>query len=947
MTAADPGVNIVDSADDVDAVAVVGMAVRFPGAHSVEQFWANLCGGVESIRRFTPEQLAAAGVPGHLQSDGRYVPARGVIGDADLFDADYFGMSAREAELTDPQQRLFLECAEEALQDAGYDATRLRSAVGVFAGSAEPSYLWMMQRLAPEREIDPLLADVGNEAGFLAARVAYKLNLSGPAFTVQSACSTGLVAIHLACQSLLDGECSTALAGASRVFYPEETGYLYQPGSIASPDGHCRAFDAAANGTVYGNGSGVVVLKLLSQALQDGDDIRCLVLGSAVNNDGAAKVGFTAPGVRGQRAVIRRAIAVAGVPAHTIRYVEAHGTGTALGDPVEVSALAQALGEPGASPRLIGSVKPNVGHLDTAAGLAGFVKAALVVQRGLIPPTLHFRAPNPEAQLPEQGFEVAARLTRWPSADAPRRAGVSSFGAGGTNAHAILQEPPQRPATVDADEPAQLLVLSAATPAVLDRLTGELARYLAAPEVATLPDIAYTLQMGRRAMVHRLAVAASTVEEARRALATRARPAIATGRWSAGTEPRVAFVLPARVTHDAAMVTRLATAQTIFAEHLRACRAALPGPAGDAVAALLTPEPSEAPDPAALEAVRFATQYALVRTWQALGVRPSYLAGTSAGALAAATVAGVFALDDAGRVAGQLAAFAAAEPTVARAALDAVLRTCALHEPSIPLVVAAGGARVGPAEAVSPSYWSNRLCPGEPDWSPPAIPGLPVDVVLDVAGVADLATVEVRAGAGAPGAVRLTHRPGANLPEVPAELAFARVAGHLWAGGVALNWAALHTGRRRRRVPLPTYPFDRARFSLLPASAPVTAGPQRGPEPLPSRHPRPDLDTPYTPPAAGLQSYLAGVFEEVLGVAGLGANDSFFELGGDSLMAIQVLSRIHERYAVDLPEDSLFTAATVAGVAKAVDGALEDAVARMTPAEVANMLRQMDGNHVD
>jgi acyl transferase domain-containing protein len=379
----------------IQDVAVVGMACRFPGAQDVAAFWENLSGGVESIRFFNDKELLDAGVTPELVQNPRYVKAHGAIGDASLFDAGFFEYTPREAEIMDPQQRLFLECAWNALESAGYDPTQCAGPVGVFAGSMVSNYLlsnlYQNRKLADSVGAYQLL--LGNDKDFLATRVSYKLNLKGPSETIQTACSTSLVAVHRACQALIHGECRMALAGGVSLRVPQESGYLYQDGMILSPDGHCRAFDAEANGTVGGSGAGIVVLKRLDEALASGDRIYAVIKGSAVNNDGSQKVGFTAPSVDGQAEVIAEALALAEVEPGQISYVETHGTGTALGDPIEMAALTQAFRSATDKKQFcaIGSVKTNVGHLDAAAGVAGLIKTVLALWHGQIPPSLHFR----------------------------------------------------------------------------------------------------------------------------------------------------------------------------------------------------------------------------------------------------------------------------------------------------------------------------------------------------------------------------------------------------------------------------------------------------------------------------------------------------------------------------------------------------------------------------
>ncbi|HEX8904083.1 MAG TPA: polyketide synthase, partial [Longimicrobiaceae bacterium] len=425
-------------------VAVIGMAGRFPGADDLEAFWANLRAGREGITFFSDDQLRAAGFPDEVLADPNFVKATGRLSDVEHFDAGFFGYSPREAEMLEPGHRLFLEVAWEAMEDAGQDPG---GAVAVYAGAAGAGYADRV-RANPElmAAAGAFQARLGSAPDFLATRAAYKLDLRGPAVTVQTGCSTSLVAVHLAAQGLLRGECDLALAGGTCVNVPVDSGYMYSPGSILSPDGHCRAFDARSAGAIGGNGVGVVVLKRLSDALRDGDVVRAVIRGSAVNNDGAAKVAYTAPGVEGQAAVIGEALALAGVEPDTVGFVETHGTGTELGDTIEIAALTRAFrassGRTGFC--ALGAVKTAVGHLDTAAGIAGFIKAVLALEHAEIPPVVNFTAPNPKLELPSSPFYVPAEARAWEAGGQPRRAGVSSFGIGGTNAHVVLEEPPPR-----------------------------------------------------------------------------------------------------------------------------------------------------------------------------------------------------------------------------------------------------------------------------------------------------------------------------------------------------------------------------------------------------------------------------------------------------------------------------------------------------------------------
>ena len=492
-------------------VAIVGMACRFPAASDVEALWRQICAGEESIRTFSAEELALAGVPPEVVSAPEYVRRGTVLEGATTFDASLFGITPREAELIDPQHRIFLELAWEALERAGYDPRQCGGPIGVFAGVGMPWYfIHHILACGPlPHDLEGYQIIFGNNKDHLATRVAYKLDLRGPAVTVQTACSSSLVSVHLACRALLAGECDLALAGGVSLLLPEKTGYHYQPGGVMSPDGHCRPFDALARGTVFGSGAGIVVLQRLDDALRCRSTIDALIKGSAINNDGARKVGYAAPSVDAQAAVIRAAHVMSEIPADTVGYVEAHGTGTALGDPIEVEALKSAFRASTEQLQFcaLGSIKSNIGHLDTAAGVAGLIKSALCVKHAFIPPTLHFERPNPAIDFPRTPFYVPNEGRQWELRSGPRRAGVNSFGMGGTNAHVVLEEAPHIQSDVandDAGAPAteHLIAISAASESALRTSARKLARYLTeqCSDPAAFADAAHTLRVGRQAL---------------------------------------------------------------------------------------------------------------------------------------------------------------------------------------------------------------------------------------------------------------------------------------------------------------------------------------------------------------------------------------------------------------------------------------------------------------
>ncbi|MET0396642.1 MAG: amino acid adenylation domain-containing protein, partial [Longimicrobiaceae bacterium] len=662
-----------EEADDggTERIAVVGMAGRFPGAPDLDAFWRNLRGGVESIVQLSDEQVRGAGTDPDLVRRPDFVRAAGVLDGAELFDAEFFDLTPRDAELLDPQHRLFLEAAWGALESAGCDPDTFPGPIGVFAGTNLNTYLLAVLARHGARAADLLQAKIRSDKDFLTTLASYKLNLRGPSFAVQTACSTSLVATHLACRSLLDRQCDVALAGGVSLSVPQEGGYLAVDG-VMSRAGHCRAFDAAGDGSVVGNGVGVVVLKRLDDALRDGDRVHATILGTAVNNDGAAKVGYTAPSVEGQIEVIATAHALAGVAAESITYVEAHGTATPMGDPVEVAALTRAFDTDARGFCAIGSVKTNIGHLDAAAGVAGLIKAVLALEHGEIPPSLGFQKPNPAIDFANSPFFVADRLLPWtPPPGGPRRAGVSSFGIGGTNAHVVLEEAP-RPAAAPREPRPELLVLSARTPEALDALGASLAARLEGAPSLDVADVAFTLQRGRRAFPHRRALVASGAREAA-TLLRGGDPTQVVTRRAADSDPGVVFLFSGLGTQYPGMARGLYEREPAFREAMERCFAVLregwgmdlrsvlyggaggPAPAAgggmDLRAMLRGPAARSESDP--LQGARwghpamFAVGYALAEAWRSRGIVPRAVAGHSLGEYVAACVAGVFSLEDA------------------------------------------------------------------------------------------------------------------------------------------------------------------------------------------------------------------------------------------------------------------------------------------------------------
>ena len=874
-------------------IAIVGMAARFPGARNAAEFWENLKNGVESIRVFSDAELLAAGVSAEELAQPEYVKLGVVLEDFDMFDAGFFGFSPRDAAIMDPQHRIFLECAWAALEDAGHvPGAREEGSVAVYAGSGLSSYMIHNLLTNPQLMASAglfLIRQTGNDKDVLATRVSYELNLHGPSISVQTACSTSLVAVHLACQSLLNQECDMALAGGVTVEFPHGRGYLYREGEILSRDGHCRAFDAESSGTVFSSGAGIVVLKRLEDAIAARDNIRAVILGSAINNDGSRKVGYLAPSVDGQSEVILEALGVSGVEAKDISYIETHGTGTKVGDPIEVKALTQAFRS--SSDRkgfcAIGSLKSNIGHTDTAAGVGGLIKTTLALQHRQIPPSLHFTKANPLIDFESSPFYVNTKLRDWSVNGGPRRAGVTSLGIGGTNAHVVLEEAPPVPRRGDAAERAQVLVLSARTPAALAQAGKNLSTYLQEhPEVA-LDDVAYTLQVGRKHFAHRRAVVSANREEAANLLVAESG---IDGQASANT-PGVVFMFSGQGSQYVNMGRELYQSEPKFRDVMDECADGLSQYLECDLRKLLYPVESDAATAESdLENTRytqpalFSIEYALAQWWMEHGVRPSSMVGHSIGEYVAACLAGVFTLQDGLRLSAMrgrlmsemptgamlsvaataetlslpqqlsMAAINGPEQCVLSGEADAInafareleprsipcrllhashafhsammepmlekfqaeLRQIKLQAPKLPYISNVTGTWITPAQATDVEYWARHLR-GTVRWAD----GLtelfrePGRLYLEV-GPGQVLTALTRLRTDRPASSKVVasmRQPRDTMSDIATLL---KAAGQAWVAGTALDWNALHEGQEPRRVPLPTYPFERQRYWIEP-----------------------------------------------------------------------------------------------------------------------------------
>jgi len=893
-------------------LAIVGLSGRYPMADDIDRFWEMLRDGREAVTFFTEEEVVASGVDHATAAHPSFVRARAILNAVELFDAEFFSYSPREAETLDPQHRFFLECAWNALESAGYNPYTYPGRIGVFGSASMSSYLFN-NLMASRDGSEAFQVLLGNDRNHLTTTVSYKLDLRGPSINIQTACSASLVAFHYACQSLLLGESDMCLAGGVSITIPQKTGHLYQEGGIYSPDGHCRAFDREAQGIVGGNGVGVVVVKRLDDALRDGDTIHAVVKGTATNNDGAAKVGYTAPSAEAQTAVIAEALAVAGVDAGSISYVETHGTGTYLGDPIEVAALTDAyrLTTDKSGFCAIGSVKSNIGHLDAGAGVAGLIKTVLALRHAVIPPTLHVSRPNPGIDFANSPFYITGEAQPWTRDGAtPRRAGVSAFGLGGANAHVVLEEAPV-PEPSGPSRPWQLLSLSARSEAALETATANLTAHLRDHPEQGLADVAYVYHAGKRAFAHRRALLCRDRDDAIAALASRDPRRLLAGAVESGPPP-VVFMFPGLGDHYVGMARGLYEAELDFRAEVDRCAEMLRPHLGLDIREVLFAggahdEPAFAgakPDLRAMlrrngagedEANRrlnetrlvhpalFVIEYALARLWMAWGVQPEALIGYSVGEYVAACLAGVFSLEDALELVARRAALvetlppgamltvslseealrpllgdglalaAAGGPMLSTVAgtpeavteleerltgegiacrrlpagyafhtpmmepiatpFVAMVADVALLPPSIPLISNVTGRWLTDGEATDPNYWARHMC-RTVRFSDGlrTLADRPERVFLEVGpGRGLCALASARPDGAAHVRLAVPSLPAAYERE-PAMATVLGALGRLWLAGIEVDWDGFYAHERRRRVPTPTYPFERRRY---------------------------------------------------------------------------------------------------------------------------------------
>ena len=1029
---------------ELEGIAIIGLQGRFPGANNVEEFWQNLAAGRDTISFFTDDEITRAGLDVRaLQDAGTYVPARGVMRDAECFDRAFFGIHPKEAEVMDPQHRVFLEGCWEALERSGYAPGRIDVPVGIYCGATFNTYYQHAIGNRPDL-IDLVGSDqvmFGNEKDYIATRTAYKLNLRGPAISLNTACSSSLTAICQACQSLLMFQCDMAVAGGVSVTVPQSRGYHFQEGNIASPDGHTRTFDADAKGTAFSNGMALLVLKRVDEAINDGDQIYGVIKGFALNNDGADRVSFGAPGVDGQAEVISLAQEMAEADPDEISYVEAHGTATPVGDPIEVAALTEAFRRSTSRKQFccIGSVKSNVGHLDAASGAAGLIKTALALHHGKIPANPHFTRPNPKLDLENSPFYVNTELQPWDrQGDRRRLAGVSSFGTGGTNAHVVVEEAPV-PEPSGPSRSEQLLPLSAKTPEALDRMRANLANHLRSCPDANLADVAFTLQTGRSEFVHRHAVVCNSTGQACSLLESPTPQRVFSARQE-HKDPPVVFMFPGQGAQFAGMGADLYESEDVFRDVVDRCAETLRPILNEDLREVLFPGPENKEE--ATEKIRqtrftqpalFVIEYALARLWMSWGIEPTAMIGHSVGEFVAACLADVMKLDDALHLIarraelvqsmppGSMLAVRLPEaeilpqltPSLAVAAVNSpalcvvagpdesieafdqqlsdrgvftkrlrtshafhsqmmdpviepfteVLRRVEFSEPKIPYVSNVTAEWIESDHAKSPEYWASHVRDAVrfADGVEKLLQD-PSHVLLEVGpgrGLTQLAMQHPSRDKSQRVVTSMPYTEGEDAPGVIGAL------GALWTAGVNVDWQAFYAGETRRRVVLPSYPFER---TVCWPSTPATASQQAPVEPAetlvqpsapvetnnPVVPPTPAIvspvenlepvDAPETPsvPDVPRKQRLVGeicaVLEELSGASISAADTSvnLLEFGFDSLLLTQVATLLRKKFRTKVTFRQLMEElSTIDAIATYVDANLPPEPQRKPPPSAA------------
>ncbi|WP_223837423.1 type I polyketide synthase [Bacillus swezeyi] len=1001
-------------------IAVIGMAGKFPGAKNIDQFWNNILNGVESISFFSDEELKAEGADEALLNDPRFVKAKGIVDEVDLFDAGFFDYTPKEAALMDPQFRILHECVWTALEDAGCDPFSYKGQIGLYTG-AGINLEWVMRALHGAKsgeDSKTMETAVLNMRDYLATLISYKLNLKGPSMLVQTACSTSLVSIHLAVQALLNGDCHMAVAGGVSIRLPQKSGYLYQEGMIHSPDGHCRVFDDQAAGTVFGDGAGVVVLKTLEDAVEDGDHIYAVIKGTAINNDGNRKVGYTAPSTKGQVTAIKTALNIAEVDPETITYLEAHGTGTTLGDPIEIEALKQAFQTERRGYCRIGSVKSNIGHLNDASGVAGFIKTVLSLKHKVIPPTLNFEKPNAKIDFEHSPFVVNTSLTPWEESHIPRRAGVSSFGIGGTNAHVILEEAPVRETSTDR-QPAELLLLSAKTESALNKMTDELADYFMKNQHVNLADVSYTMKTGRHVFPYKRAIVGKDISELLHTIHENKTEYMKSGSSQTGSKP-IVFLFPGQGSQYVDMARELYDTVSVFRDELDACLDLLQKYMKDDPRAVLfsdekNHDAGKINETEFTQPLLFCIEYALANMLINWGIKPKAMVGHSIGEYTAAALSGVMSLEHALDIVAyrgavlqslppgsmlsvplsekdlkpylgenvSLAAVNTADGCVVSGeteeidALEKVLtkegHSCrklhtshafhssmmdpvlegfkdkltnfVFHRPSIPFVSNVTGDWITDDQAADPQYWTDHLRGTVRFMDCGTRLKEEIDPIFIEVGPGNALCSFIRKlkqGDNPSVAIQLLRHP--QEPCSDYRYLLTRL-GDIWLHGATIDWNTFYRHEQCRVLPLPTYPFERERYWI------ERTGDQS--EAVPANTAEYKLATP-----AGSQSkdwrgneselngdlneteaVLADMWQDILGVHHVSLDDHFFEIGGHSLNATGLISRIHREFGAELTLSDVFSHPTIRKLADLIEHSERHQYTKIQPAKERDVYR--------
>ena len=1002
----------------VTDIAIIGMAGKYPGADSINEFWQNLVNGVESITFFSEEELEY--VPkGNINSEIKFIRARGYLKDADKFDAEFFGFNPREASVMDPQHRLFLECAWAALEDAGYCSEKYHGSIGVFAGSSLNTYLIYnvlkdreaVEEMANSYQIADYTTLTGNDNAFLTTKIAYKLGLRGPAVNLQTACSTSLVAVEQAYQSLISGQSDMALAGGVSITFPQKRGYYFVDGSIGSEDGHCKPFDADATGTVFSHGAGIVVLKRLKDAIKGGDSIYAVIKSIAVNNDGSDKAGYMTPSVEGQSEVILKAQKSAGIDPSTIRYIETHGTGTPVGDPIEVASLVKAFGKTKEKQFCgIGSVKSNVGHTDAAAGVTGLIKTALSLHNRVIPPTLHYTKPNPRIDFANSPFYVVNKLTDLSFSKRPLRAAVSAFGVGGTNAHAILEEFPYVSFSCEEDKDKYLLIVSAKTENSLNNNFNALKDYLNNNPEEAINDVAFTLQTGRKEFEHRRYLVADSCKNAAEAIEDAIKSGSNKNQINFNERPHLVFMFPGQGAQYVNMGKGLYTREKIFRETVDHSAEYLKPILELDIRELLFPKVDIEETAKKLEQTvytqpaLFIVEYALAQVFLSIGIKPAAMIGHSIGDYTAACLAGVFSLDDAlyiiamrARIMqkqepgsmlsvrvneseitpylnadislaainspnlvvlsgltekikelsekltelkienGMLFTSHAYHSKMMEPALEpftAEFSKIKLNKPALPFISSRTGTWITDEQATDPEFWASQLR----------------NVVRFSDGIIELQKknhlILIELGPGrALSTMASQHRNNEIKQTAITTLMqtnekkddktnLVDAIGKLWLAGIKIDWNGLYREKKRRRLHLPTYQFDRKSYWVEPPHAnKAQAGTIQAeiPQRIKKVVQRPKIKRVVQESNMTRKEYITDILKDVLeelsGIkkVDLDESKSFFELGFDSLFMTQVSLAFQKKFDVKITLRQLLdTAPTISAIAGFVDSKLPE-----------------------